>query len=133
MNVKLHHVLSDITGLSGLAINRRDPRRRARSKNIVWIARRRVKASEETIIQALTGDHRPERILTLKQSLAAYRNCQKLISDCDRAIEARLKDFEGRILDQDANPLPPSAARSCSAMNRVSICEVTSTGFSVWI
>jgi len=60
MNVQLHHVLSDITGLSGLAIldailaGERDPRVLARLRD------GRVKASEETIVQALTGDYRAE-------------------------------------------------------------------------
>jgi transposase len=69
-----------------------------------------VKASEETIIQALTGDYRPEHIFTLKQSVTAYRNCQKLISACDREIEKRLKGFECRV-DQDAKPLAPPKVR----------------------
>ncbi|MGA2739982.1 MAG: hypothetical protein ABSG65_21410 [Bryobacteraceae bacterium] len=51
MNVQLHHVLSDITGLSGLAIldailaGERDPRVLARLRD------GRVKASEETIVR----------------------------------------------------------------------------------
>jgi hypothetical protein len=65
MNVQLHHVLSDITGLSGLKIigailnGERDPR-------VLAILRDgRVKASEETIVQALTGDYRPEHLLKI--------------------------------------------------------------------
>ena len=73
MNVQLHHVLSDITGLSGLAIidailhGERDPRVLARLRD------GRVKASEETIVQALTGDYRPEHLFSLKQSLEIGR------------------------------------------------------------
>jgi len=110
MNVQLHHVLSDITGLSGLAIidailaGERDPKALARLRD------GRVKACEETIVQALTGDYRPEHIFTLKQSLSAYRHWQKLISDCDREIEEGLKGFQDR-LDQDAKPLPPPKVR----------------------
>jgi transposase len=110
MNVQLHHVLSDITGLSGLAIidailgGERNP------KTLAGLRDGRVKASEENIIQALTGDYRPEHIFTLKQSVTAYRNCQKLISACDREIEKRLKGFECRV-DQDAQPLAPPKVR----------------------
>jgi hypothetical protein len=73
MNVQLHYVLTDITGLSGLAIidaildGERDPRALARLRD------GRMKASEETIDQALTGDYRPEHLFSLKQSLASYR------------------------------------------------------------
>lgn len=104
MNVQLHHVLSDITGLSGIAIleailgGERSPQVLARLRD------GRVKASEETIIQALTGDYRPEHLFTLKQSLAAYRHYQKLIADCDSEIEQALKRFDAKV-DVKAKPL----------------------------
>src|SRR5450432_212804 len=86
MNVQLHHVLADITGLSGLAIldailaGERDPQVLARLRD------GRVKTSEETIIEALTGDYRAEHLFTLRQSLAAYRYYQKLMAACDQEI-----------------------------------------------
>ena len=110
MNVQLHHVLSDITGLSGLAIidailgGEREPR------VLAGLRDGRVKASEETIVQALTGDYRPEHLFTLKQSLAAYRHYQKLMSACDREIEQQLKRFEAHV-DEKAQPLAPPKVR----------------------
>jgi transposase len=110
MNVQLHHVLSDITGLSGMAIigaileGERDPSVLARLRD------GRVKASEETIVQALTGDYRPEHLFTLKQSLASYRHYQKLMSACDREIEQQLKRFETRV-DEKTKPLAPPKVR----------------------
>jgi transposase len=110
MNVQLHHVLSDITGLSGLAIldaileGERDPRVLAGLRN------GRVKASEETIVQALTGDYRAEHIFTLKQSLTAYRHYQKLMVACDREIEQQLQRFDVRV-DVEAKPLAPPKVR----------------------
>jgi len=110
MNVQLHHVLSDITGLSGLAIidaildGERDPR------VLAGLRDGRVKASEETIVQALTGDYRPEHLFSLKQSLASYRHYQKLMSACDREIEQQLKQFDARV-DAKARPLAPPKVR----------------------
>lgn len=110
MNVQLHHVLSDITGLSGLAIldailgGERDPRTLARLRD------GRVKASEETIVQALTGDYRAEHLFTLKQSLTAYRHYQKLMAACDLEIEQRLKCFDAKV-DAKAKPLAPPKVR----------------------
>jgi transposase len=104
MNLQLHHVLSDITGLSGLAIldailaGTRDPQVLARLRD------GRVKASEETIMQALTGDYRPEHVFTLRQSLAAYRYYQTLLTDCDREIEQALQQFDAGI-DVQSQPL----------------------------
>ncbi len=110
MNVQLHHVLSDITGLSGLAIldailaGERDPRALARLRD------GRMKASEETIVQALTGDYRAEHVFTLKQSLTAYRHYQKLIAACDLEIEQQLKRFDPKV-DATAKPLAPPKVR----------------------
>lgn len=110
MNVQLHHVLSDITGLSGMMIleaiiaGERDARTLARLRDV------RVKASEETIVQALTGDYRPEHVFTLKQSHSGYRHYQKLIAACDREIEQQLKRFEARV-NIKAQPLAPPKVR----------------------
>src|SRR5205823_9566511 len=76
MNVRLQHVLSDLSGTSGLAIidailaGERDPVRLAKLRDP------RVKASEETIAKALVGDWRTEHLFTLRQAREAYRHCQ---------------------------------------------------------
>src|ERR1700737_4912251 len=83
MNLQLHHVLSDITGASGLAIldailaGDRDPVCLAHLCNI------RVKSPRETVAQALVGDYRPEHLFTLKQSLDGYRYYHKLIPELE--------------------------------------------------
>jgi transposase len=110
MNVQLHHVLADITGLSGLAIldailaGERDP------KLLAQLRDGRVKTSEETIIEALTGDYRSEHLFTLKQSLAAYRYYQKLLADCDQEIEQTLQQFESKV-DTKEKPLKSAKPR----------------------
>ncbi|HUE69801.1 MAG TPA: IS110 family transposase [Pirellulaceae bacterium] len=94
MNLQLHHVISDITGQTGLAIvdailaGERDPFVLARLRND------RIKASEEVIAKSLVGDYRPEHIFTLRQSLGVYRSYQKLIEECDREIRCFLEDFK---------------------------------------
>ena len=93
MNLQLHHVISDITGQTGLAIvdailaGERDPRALAKLRND------RIKATEEVIAKSLVGDYRHEHLFTLRQSLAAYRNYHGLIEDCDREIRQRLEKF----------------------------------------
>jgi len=93
-NVPLHHVISDITGQTGLAIvdailaGERDPLVLAKLRS------ERIKASEEVIAKSLVGDYRPEHLFTLRQSLAAYRHYQRLIDDCDREIRRSLEQFQ---------------------------------------
>jgi hypothetical protein len=77
MNLQLHHVISDITGLTGMAIidailnGERNPRVLSKLRDS------RIKASEETIAAALVGDYRSEHVFTLRQSLTAYRQYQQ--------------------------------------------------------
>lgn len=90
MNLELHHVISDITGVTGLAIvdavlaGERDPQVLAKLRN------HRIKASEDSIAKSLVGDYRAEHLFTLRKSLAAYRSYQKLIADCDGEIQRSL-------------------------------------------
>jgi transposase len=94
MNLQLHHVISDITGSTGMAVitailnGERDPQSLAKLRDP------RIKASEETIAAALVGDYRREHLFTLQQSVTAYRNCQELIAGCDDEIEAYLNAFD---------------------------------------
>jgi len=94
MNLQLHHVISDITGLTGLAIvdaildGERNPRQLAKLRH------QRIKASEEVIAKSLVGDYRPEHLFTLRQSLSAYRNYQKLIDGCEQEIQKSLEAFK---------------------------------------
>jgi fructose/tagatose bisphosphate aldolase len=90
MNLHLHHVLSDISGRSGLAIldailaGERDP------KKLASLADRRVEKSQAQIEAALTGDYRPELLFVLSQSLDNYRQMQQLIAQYDLGIEKQL-------------------------------------------
>lgn len=98
MNVQIHHVLSDITGKSGLAIidailsGKRDP------EQLASLADARIHAGRETVMQSLVGNYRSEHLFTLRQSLQAYRHYQEMVLDCDREIEqhmSRLPDHPG--------------------------------------
>jgi hypothetical protein len=94
MNLQLHHVISDITGLTGLLIvdailaGERDPLALAKLRH------ERIKASPEVIAKSLVGDYRAEHLFTLRQSLVAYRSYQKLIDDCDKEIRGGLDRFQ---------------------------------------
>lgn len=110
MNLQLHHVISDITGLTGMAIieailrGERDPEVLSKLRDP------RIKASEETISAALVGDYRREHVFTLRQSLAAYRQYQQLIGACDFEIEQLLIAFESKV-DTAEKPLNPPKDR----------------------
>src|SRR5260370_15061439 len=106
MNLHLHHVLSDISGRSGLAIldavlaGERDP------KKLASLADRRVEKSQAQIEAALTGDYRPELLFVLSQSLHNYRQMQEQIAQCDLSIEKQFaKMTDSPNPNQDSDPI----------------------------
>jgi transposase len=106
MNVQFQHVISDITGVTGLAIldaivaGERDPAVLAKLRDP------RIKADQETIRKSLEGNWRAEHILALKQRLSLYRSHGELISQCDQEIEKLVAAFEPKV-DPEEKPLPP--------------------------
>lgn len=106
MNLQIHHVLSDITGQSGLAILDAIVKGERNPMVLAQLRDRRVKASEEVVVKSLVGNYRREHLFTLNQSLEAFRHYQKLVVACDQEIEEHLDNFD-RQLPPDAPPLPP--------------------------
>jgi transposase len=135
MNLQLHHVISDITGASGVAIldailnGERDPLKLARLRDY------RIKASEETVAKSLVGDYRPEHLFTLHQSLEAWRYHRKLIADCVTmkcsAILPSLvpKSIPNNGLSHVEKRLPH---QSCIPAVRATTSGPNITAFSVW-
>jgi transposase len=110
MNLQIHNVISDITGVTGMAIidailaGQRDPNKLAELRDP------RIKADKKTIAKSLTGDYRREHLFTLKQALQSYRNYRELIVECDKEIEAHLNEFDSRV-DIDQSPLDPPSSK----------------------
>ncbi len=104
MNVQLHHVISDITGLTGLAILDAILAGERRPEVLAQLRHRNIKAKEKTIIKSLEGTWRREHLFTLRQSLAAYRNYQTQIEQCDSELQDMLGSFESW-RDPDAPPV----------------------------
>ncbi|MGC2028814.1 MAG: IS110 family transposase [Steroidobacteraceae bacterium] len=108
MNLQIHHVLSDITGLSGMAIveaivaGERDPAK------LAALCHGSVRSKPETVVKSLVGNYRSEHLFTLKQSLAAFRHYQKLMAECDQEIERLMRLLNGRIDPPQKGPMPPS-------------------------
>jgi transposase len=105
MNVQIQHVISGLTGTTGLAIldailaGERDPAVLAKLRDP------RVKASEETIRKSLEGHWRAEHILVLRQRLLLYRSYGEQINACDQEIEKLVAAFEPKV-NPEEKPLP---------------------------
>jgi transposase len=117
MNLQLHNVVTDITGMTGMRIikailgGERNP-------NILAALRdQRCKNSETTIARSLKGSYRPEHLFSLRQAVELYEFHQAKIADCDRQILEQLKSF-------DAQDTPP--ANVGDALQRMSGVDLTS-------
>jgi transposase len=103
MNLQLHHVVADVTGVTGLRILRalvageRDP------DTLAAYSDPRCKAPAETLRAALVGNYREEHVFALAQALELYDIYQAKVTACDQRIEAVLERLKA------ANP-PPTAA-----------------------
>jgi transposase len=85
MNLHLHHVVSDITGLTGLRIIDAILSGQRGSRGVDKMRDKRVFKSTPQQMQAdLVGDYRAEHLFVLSQSLQAYCFHQAPIEECDR-------------------------------------------------
>ncbi len=62
MNLQIHHVISDITGVTGLAIVDAIVAGKSNPKELAKLRDHRIKASVETVTKSLVGDYRPEHL-----------------------------------------------------------------------
>ena len=130
MNLQIHHVISDITGMTGLNIvdailaGQRDAAELAKLRDA------RVKADEETIRKSLVGNWRHEHLFTLKQSRELYRTYQQQVVGCDQEIELLLGSFQPWV-DPSRKPLPPDRKRNRSGKKRRKKNGHVETGFDL--
>ena len=93
MNLQLHHVITDITGETGMKIIRaivageRNPTQLASNRSY------KCKNSLSTIEKALTGNYRAEHLFSLQQALELYDFYLEKIAACDEEIEKQLVKF----------------------------------------
>jgi transposase len=118
MNLHLHHVLSNIAGMTGLDIiesilaGEHDPVQLSKLRDP------RVKASEQEIEKALTGNYRPEHLFTLRQALATYRHFQAQIDECQQDIDRQIKELKSRERASDATIEPQDKSTEATKKRR---------------
>jgi transposase len=96
MNLQLHNVISDITGVSGLAIIDAILLGEHEPSKLSGLCDGRIKASRQVVAKSLVGDYRPEHLFCLQQALESYRHFQNQIAACDEHIEAMLARFDSQ-------------------------------------
>ncbi|ANE51125.1 IS110 family transposase [Flavisolibacter tropicus] len=90
MNIKLQHVIADITGKTGQRIiqtilqGQRDP------QVLLKLVDGRIKASPDDICRSLEGVWKEEHLFELRLSFELYHQYRQRILECDQQIQALL-------------------------------------------
>jgi heme-degrading monooxygenase HmoA len=105
LNIKLHHVISSLTGASGLRIVRAILEGERDARKLAALCDERIlNTKRERVLLSLQAVWRSEHLFALRQGLEGWEFYQAQIVACDRQIE--------RLLDQMAAaspPLPPAS------------------------
>lgn len=137
MNVCVHHAVSDITGVTGMAIIRaivngeRDPHALAGLRDP------RCQKSEDQIAEELTGNWRSEHLFNLRQALKMYDQLCAVTADYDTEILAYIATLHPEDPGDTSVPPPTSKTKARNlakrgqeplrqALYRLSGCDLTS-------
>jgi hypothetical protein len=107
MNIRIHHAVSDIDGMTGMRMleaivkGERDPRKLAELRD------RRCKKTEEQIANELTGNWREEHLFTLKQ---AYLHLV-FLNDMLESFDDKIKEMFAALADNSPKPNPPTSPK----------------------
>lgn len=111
MNVQLANVISDVSGVSGMAIIRailagqRDPHQ------LAALCDHRIRATTEQIVRSLQGNWRPDLLFALEQHVQHYDLYQRMIGVCDRQLQSHIQTLPSNEVDQSESAGQPSAAK----------------------
>jgi len=106
MNIQLSNVLSDLSGVSGMAILAAMLSGERSAEKLAALADPQVKASQAVIAKSLQGNWRPELLFVLQQEMDIYRGCQERMRACDQQLQEQLRHMESKV-DVQAQPLGP--------------------------
>jgi transposase len=95
MNVKLHHVITDITGKSGRMILKAILKGERDGKILADMLLGRAKEKKEDTKKSLQGNWKDEHLFELRQSLELFEFYEQKILECELQIENIISQFGG--------------------------------------
>jgi len=101
MNIKLHTVISDLLGKTGLLMVRAILNGERNPDELIKLKDHRIKASEEDIKKSLDGIWKEEYLFMLKQAHEEYTFYQNQINACEEKIKEQLLKQVAIVLDGD--------------------------------
>ena len=119
MNIKLHTVISDIDGKTGLLIIEAIMNGERNPEVLADLRDRRIKASREEIIKSLEGHWTTEHLFELRQCYHLYCTHRQMIEECESEIEKQLVE---QIASKNEGLIPdlPKVKRKVSGKHKAS-------------
>jgi transposase len=114
MNVQLANVISDISGLTGLAIIQAILAGERDRYKLAALADVRIQATREEIARSLEGNWRKELLFILQQELNLYQIYQQQIAECDTALAAHLQTLDDKVKPRSRPPAAKANKRAGS-------------------
>lgn len=110
MNLKIHDVISDLTGISGLKMIEAIVAGERRAGELLKLCDPQIqKRKAGAMREALRGTWKREHLFALRQAHECWEFYQGKINECDRAIEELLQEMAGP--EDPENPAPPGIKR----------------------
>jgi hypothetical protein len=118
MNIKLHTIISDIDGKTGLDIIEAILAGERNPEVLADLRDKRIKASREDIIKSLEGYWTTEHLFELRQCYQLYCIHRQMIEECEMEIEKQLIE---QIASKNYGVIPqmPKSIRKVSSKNKM--------------
>lgn len=97
MNIKLHTVIRDITGKTGIGIIEAIIKGERCAENFLVYVDKNIRADHETIIKSLQGNWRSEQLFILEDCYKSYQYYKERIASCDATIEHQLQQYQREV------------------------------------
>src|SRR5215470_15381625 len=94
MNVRVHRAVSDIDGVTGMAILRAIAAGERDAQKLAQLRDRRCNKTQQEIAEQLTGHWREDHLFSLQQALKMYDAVQERIAAYEQEILRKLGDME---------------------------------------
>lgn len=110
MNLKIHDVISDLTGMSGLKMIEAILAGERNPVALLALCDPQIQKNKAgRLREALQGTWKREHLFALRQAYELWQSYQTKIRECDQAIESVLREMTGP--EDPQAPAPPAATK----------------------
>jgi len=121
MNLKIHEVITDLTGESGLSMIRGILEGLRQPAALLALCHRQIQEKKaQRMLAALQGTWKEEHLFALRQAYELWKFYQEKIAECDEAIAKVLQEIAGPA--DPAQPAPSASKRG--GVNRPGIADL---------